>query len=108
MMNKDIEELYELAAVAICYVPAYFRERWDMDNRLETLRTSINAQPHWIPCDELNPPPLDTPMLVWKKERTLRNGIVDFSRPVWCADGWETFGFPGVDFSDYMLTGEPE
>ena len=40
MDNNDIQELIDLAEEAIAYTPPYFRVKWDMENRLETLKGS--------------------------------------------------------------------
>ncbi len=106
-MNKDIEELFDLAAEAIGYVPSYFREKWDMDKRLETLRTSINEQPHWIPCNALNPPPANTPMLVWCPPY-LSGGVRYPAAPVWVDETCYNVGEPGEAYTHYMLIGKPE
>jgi hypothetical protein len=41
LRNEDIEELLELAEEAIGYTPAYFRQKWSMESRLDNLRNRL-------------------------------------------------------------------
>jgi len=38
---NDIHELIELAKEAVDYVPSYFRQKWDMDERLAILQSRL-------------------------------------------------------------------
>ena len=50
MDNNDIQELIDLAEEAIAYTPLYFRVKWDMENRLETLKGSWTEHASKKPC----------------------------------------------------------
>lgn len=63
---------------------------------------------NWIPCDEDNPPPRNTQMLVWIPERRLNNGLRVTAYPLWVDEDWQNVGVAGEDFTHYILISLPE
>jgi len=62
----------------------------------------------WIQCDSKNPPPRNTPMLVWITERKLGNWLREPPFPLWVYEDWANVGESGKDFSHYMIIDPPE
>lgn len=113
-MNKDVKELLELTETLHEWVKELLDEdiypltRKGIKNRLSALRSRLAAVGYWIPCDEQNPPPADTPMLVWRQYANYMNsGVHYFFEPVWCVESYGEQGEPGDNFTHYMLIEEP-
>ncbi len=111
-MNKDVQELWELAESAIEDVTPYFREKYKYDESLARLRPRLETVGCWIPCDADNWPPMGAPngmhLAIWVQAHPdyPRGGLYQNSGPL-LVDSWVGRGKLGHDITHYMLIGEP-
>ena len=102
-MNKDVQGLIDWSWSMTMWIPE--NDRQAAQDYILGLSERLSTLGCWIPCSPDNPPPADTPMLVWVPAY-LSGGVRYSAKPGWCAYGWE-YMIPGEDFTHYMLIGEP-
>jgi len=108
-VNKIVQELIELAEDAIEYIPPYFREKYGHRYQLEILCSRLEPVGCWIPCGADNPPPAETPLVIWVQSYPdyPRGGLYPESGPL-LVNSWTGLGKLGHDITHYMLIGSPE
>jgi hypothetical protein len=106
-VNKDVQELIDLTEELLSYVPLDTRKNYDYRGKLDALSSFLSTVGCWIPCDVNNPPPADTPMLVWCPSY-LSGGVRYSAYPVWVDATYYDVGEPGKAYTHYMLIGAPE
>ena len=104
-MNKTIYELVKLTDDVMNELSPEVREDYNQRYILVTYWAAKVGC--WIPCNADNPPPADTPMLVWCPSY-LSGGVRYSAYPVWVDATYYDVGEPGKAYTHYMLIGAPE